>query len=184
MKELGTQTIETERLILRKFRIEDAQAMYDNWACDPRTSRYVPWGVHENVEVTKEILNEWINSYAVPFTFNWVVELKTDSIIIGSITGVKVDKENKICEIGYCYGPNFWEKGYGTEALKGVINYLFNEVGFRLLEAKHLASNPASGRIMEKAGMQKDGILRERIIDKMTKEPTDIVYYSITKVEI
>ena len=58
MKELGTKTLETERLILRKYKIEDAQGMYENWGSYPKCNIYLPWELHENVEQTKEIITE------------------------------------------------------------------------------------------------------------------------------
>jgi len=68
-----------------------------------------------------------------------------------------------------------------SEALTKVIDYLLNEVGFELIEAKHLLDNPASGRVMEKAGMKYETTLRKRFIDKVTKERIDLKVYSITK---
>ena len=87
-------------------------------------------------------------------------------------------------EVGYCYGSSFWGHGYATEALRRVIEYFLNDCGFYLVEAKHLSANPASGRVMEKAGMKKEAILRKRMLNKVTKELDDIVYYSITKDEL
>lgn len=88
------------------------------------------------------------------------------------------------CELGYVFWSKFWGKGYATETLKIVIEYLIKECNFHLVEAKHHASNPASGRVMEKAGMKKDGILRERRKNKLIDGYDDLVIYSITKKEV
>lgn len=88
------------------------------------------------------------------------------------------------CEIGYNYGSKYWGNGYATEALKEVCRYLLDKVGYRLVEAQHISANPASGRVMEKAGMKKDGVLRQRQIDKITGIVCDLVSYSITKDEL
>ena len=85
---------------------------------------------------------------------------------------------------GYVFGSKFWGKGYATETLKIVIEYLIKECNFHLVEAKHHASNPASGRVMEKAGMKKDGILRERRKNKLIDGYDDLVIYSITKSDL
>ena len=76
----------------------------------------------------------------------------------------------------------FWNKCYATESLKRVIEYLFEEIGFEVIYANHMSNNPGSGRVMEKSGMKKEGILRGRMIDK-DRIRNDLVYYSITKEE-
>ena len=182
MNLLGTKTLETERLILRKYRIEDALDMYNNWGTDPNCNIYLPWDNHKNIEETKEIITEWINSYKED-KFQWIIELKEEGIAIGGINVVKISKSNNICEVGYCIGSKFWGKGYTTEALKKVLEYLFLECNFSLIEAEHHKSNIASGKVMLKSGMIKDGELRNRAINRKTNELENIVVYSITKDE-
>ena len=70
----GTQTIHTERLILRKFTVDDAQAMFENWANDERVTRYLTWCPHESPEATKQLLELWCAAYEKPNTYNWVME--------------------------------------------------------------------------------------------------------------
>lgn len=175
--------LETERLILRKFEIEDADQMYNNWASDPESNKYLEWELHKNIEETKSIIEKWINEYESG-SYNWIVELKETNELIGSISVVKNHKENLNCEVGYCYGSKYWGKGYATEALKVVINYLLNECNYHLVEAYHISGNPASGKVMKKSGMKKDAILRDRKINKYTKELNDEIVYSITKEEL
>lgn len=177
------KNLESDRLILRKFTSDDIEGMYNNWATDSETVKYVTWDVHESIDVTKEVVNAWIKSYDEG-AFNWVVEVKDTHEIIGNIDLVHINERSKTAEIGYCYGSKYWGKGYGTEALKLVINYLFNEEDFHLLEARHMSRNPASGKVMEKAGMKMDGVLRAREFDKNTNTWDDIVVYSIMKDEL
>ena len=61
MNKTGTQRLETQRLILRRFEIEDADDMYNNWASDPEVTRYLTWPVHSSVEVTRSLLTEWFH---------------------------------------------------------------------------------------------------------------------------
>lgn len=182
MRLLGTKTLETERLILRKYKLSDAKDMYENWGSDPNCNVYLPWELHKNIDETKEILKSWIDSYKED-KFKWIIELKKEKVSIGGIDVVKLKKEHNYCEVGYCIGSKFWGKGYTTEALKKVIDFLFNEVGLYLIEAEHHKSNIASGRVMEKAGMKKEAILRKRRLNNRTKEIEDLVIYSITKDE-
>ena len=86
------------------------------------------------------------------------------------------------CEIGYCYGDEFWNKGYATESLKAVIKYLFEEADAELICAEYMSNNPASGKVMEKSGMKYEGILRSRVVDKDNKR-NDLISYSITREE-
>lgn len=179
MKGLGTVRLETERLVLRRITKNDACQAFNNWTNDPETARYVTWKVHGTVENTLKLFEMWENEYNEPHTYRWVVEVKNLSQIIGTIDVVHKSIRESTAEIGYCYGSKYWGNGYGTEALTKVIDYLLNEVGFELLEARHLVTNPASGRVMEKSGMKYETILRKRIIDQYTNERVDLKIYSI-----
>lgn len=182
MNDIGMKTLETERLILRKFNLEDAEGMYNNWATDPLCNRYLEWSLHKNIDETKAIISMWIDEYDKG-AYNWIVELKDTHEVIGSITAVHIHKEDLNVEIGYCYGSKYWGNGYGTEALKRVIDFFLNDCNMHLVEACHISGNPASGRVMEKAGMKKDAILRDRRINKDTNGLNDLIFYSITKEE-
>ena len=180
MNDLGTITLETERLILRKFKLEDAKDMYNNWATDKECNKYLTWPLHKSIEETKEVIQKWIDEYGNG-SYNWVVELKNTNELIGSISVVRMHKKDLNCEIGYCYGSKYWGNGYASEALKKVIDYLLNDCNFHLLEARHISGNPASGRVMEKAGMKKEAVLKDRRINKYTKELNDLIIYSVSK---
>lgn len=178
LKNKKTQTINTERLVLRKFKIDDAQNFYDNVGNDEIIDKYVIWNRHKNVEETKELINKWMEDYKNDYIYRWVVEIKDTKEIIGSISCFKVDINNLTCEVGYAYGSKFWNQGYATESLIAVLKYL-KEEGFKTVYADHLKLNPASGKVMEKSGMEYEGTLRKRIIDKTTGKYDDLVYYSI-----
>lgn len=180
MNDLGTITLESDRLILRRFRLDDAEDMYKNWATDPLCNRYLEWNLHKNVEETRDLISMWIKEYD-DNSYNWIVELKNTHEVIGSITGVHIHKSDLNVEIGYCYGSKYWGNGYATEALKRVISFFLNDCHMHLVEAMHISGNPGSGRVMEKAGMQKEAVLKDRRINKYTKELNDLVIYSIIK---
>ena len=184
MEHLGTRKLTTDRLLLRRFVLEDAHQMFTNWGCDKLTSRYLSWQVHSNEEETKGVIDLWINDYHQIDTYNWAVVLKESKQLIGSIMVVRKQDKFQTCEIGYNYGSKYWGNGYATEALHEVCRYLLEDVGYRLVEAKYVSGNPASGRVMEKAGMKKDGVLRQRQIDKMTGDVYDLISYSIVQEEL
>jgi len=112
-----------------------------------------------------------------------VVELKDTHEIIGSIGEVEKNLKDNTIALGYCYGSKYWNHGYGTEVLRKVIEYLLNDEKFYLVLANHISINPASGRIMQKAGMKYDATLRERHVNSDGTR-SDILCYSIKKEEL
>lgn len=183
MENIGTKVLETDRLILRRFNENDYKGMYDNWASDENVTKYVSFNPHKDYNETKKIVNEWIDEYKNG-SYNWVIELKETHEIIGNISVIEMSKKHNNCELGYVIGSKFWRNGYASEGLRKVISFLLNDCKIHLIEAKHHASNPASGRVMEKAGMKKDGILRERRINKIKEGYDDLIVYSIIKSDL
>ena len=145
----GTAYLETERLILREFKIEDAADMYHHWANDEKVTRYLTWLPHQSIEDTKQLLAFWIKLYEKGDSYNWGIVVKEKSILIGSISVTKIDQKTNTVEIGYCIGQAYWGQGYVAEALKEVISYLFKE-GYDLVRARHDKNNPHSGRVMQR----------------------------------
>ena len=161
MNKPGTQLIETNRLILRRFRVEDAGDMYSNWASDPEVTRFLTWPVHPSIDVTRGLLTEWVLKYEDGGYFNWVMEYKETGKAIGNISVVKLNENTEAADIGYCMSRAYWGRGLMPEALEAVMNYLFDVVGLNRVAACHDVNNPKSGRVMEKAGMIQEGILRK-----------------------
>lgn len=161
MEHKGTKTLETDRLILRRFVISDAESMYQNWASDEEVTRFLTWPPHASIEVTKSLLTDWINRYEDDNYYNWVIELKETGDVIGNISVVQLNEKIDGAIIGYCMSRAYWGKGIMPEALKAVIKYLFCEVGLNRIAACHDVNNPKSGRVMDKAGMKLEGIMRQ-----------------------
>lgn len=162
MDHTGTVPIETERLILRRFNIKDAVIMYKNWASDPMVTKYLNWLPHESVFVTETVISSWVKNYDKENFYNWAVTLKKDANVIGSIGIVDHSEHNQYCEAGYCIGRGFWNFGYASEAMKAVAEYMLYDVKYNRVEAKYVVENSASGKVMEKTGMQYEGYMRER----------------------
>ena len=179
MKHVGTRTIETERLILRRFSVSDAPQMFKNWACDQNVTRYLTWPPHESQEFTARLLSDWVKQYAEPDNYQWCIELKASSQAIGSISVVKLYENIDAVEIGYCIGAAYWGRGIMTEALGAVIQFFFQKVGAHRIQAKHDAENPASGRVMQKCGMKFEGKCLHA--DKNQRGICDICIYGLVK---
>ena len=181
MENKGTKELISDRLILRRFTIFDAEEMYRNWASEEDVTRFLTWPTHKSVEETKDILNDWIKEYDKLDFYNWGIEIKSTGELIGNISVVNIKEAAKIAELGYCMGTKWWGQGIMPEAGKTVLNYLFTEVGFNRIAAVHAKNNSKSGRVMQKMGMTYEGTLRsagfcnQGIIDE--------VWYSILKEE-
>ena len=160
MNKTGTQRIETHRLILRQFRIEDAEDMFSNWASDPEVTKFLTWPTHSSVDVTRMVLNDWISRYDDGGFFNWAIEWKETGRVIGNIAVVKLNEQTDAADMGYCMSRAFWGRGIMPEALRAVMDYLFDTVGVSRIAACHDVNNPKSGKVMEKAGMNLEGIFR------------------------
>ena len=172
----GTQTIETPRLILRKTRMEDSEAMFRNWANSAEVTKYLTWQPHENIEITKTLLASWTDSYQKDDYYQWMIVLKETGEHIGSIMASTVGRAQS-AHIGYCIGKRWWHQGIMSEALKAVMDFLFDEVGFHRVEAMHDRNNPHSGAVMKKCGMQYEGTLR--MADKNNQGICDACYYGL-----
>ena len=155
MNHLGSLVMKTEHLYLRPFVLEDAPGMYENWASDPENLKYVTWDAHTSPERTRESIKRWVEQYQKPDTYKWAICFKTSpDQVIGDISVVSQDQESQSCELGYILGKKFWGKGFMTEAVIAVLDFLLNEVGIKEIKATYVSLNPASGKVMEKAGMQ------------------------------
>ena len=173
----GTVPLTTQRLRLRRFRPEDAQAMYTNWASDPEVTRYLTWAPHVSPDATRELLEDWTAKYEDPTYYNWVIEL--DGAQIGNVSVVRFDERSLHAELGYCMGKRWWNKGIMTEAVREVTRFLFGEVGFHKLKIRHLVKNPGSGRVAQKCGFTREGILLEEYLSD--GEFMDIAVYGKLK---
>lgn len=182
MRHQGTKRLETERLILRPFTAEDGDAMFRNWASDPEVTRYLTWPTHESVESSRKITAFWEEEAKKPEVYQWAIELKELGEPIGSLSVVRVRETPFSADLGYCIGRAWWGRGLMTEAVRAVILYLIRDVGFDRVAACHDARNPASGRVMKKAGMKKDGVLRGAGCNN--QGPVDEVWYSILSEEL
>ncbi len=122
MKNLGDKIIETNRLLLRPFKVSDAECMFKNWASDERVTKYLTWKPYKNIqEVIKRCAKLEENSKNND-DYHWIIVLKEINEPIGDISIINYDKNRKIAEIGYCLGYDYWNKGFMSEALMSIIN--------------------------------------------------------------
>ena len=173
MEHLKTKTmnIQTERILLRPWREDDAEALY-KYASDPEVGPRAGWPPHKNVEESREIIRTVFNSDHI-----WAIELKESLPSSGDFPSVNggntgepigcmgyfVHGESNInigendAEVGYWIARPYWNQGLCTEALRMMIDYCFNVKGFQTLWSDYFPDNPASGRVMEKCGFRDTG---------------------------
>ena len=153
MQSVGTKTLDTPRLLLRRFTLNDIEPFFRNMASDATALRFLNWSPHKNTYVTKNCIERYISDYESPDSYVWCIELKESAEAIGAILVSRLDKTHESARIGYYIGSNFFGNGYMTEALREVIRFLFDAVGLLYVECEYDLNNPASGRVMEKCGM-------------------------------
>ena len=129
MEHKGTKTIETNRLLLRKFCAEDINAAYMNWTSDERVTEFLRWPTHTSMEITEKVIKDWIKESEKADFYQWAIVLKDINEPIGTISVVDKNDDLNILHIGYCIGSKWWHKGITSEAFSAIIPYLFNEVG-------------------------------------------------------
>jgi len=173
----GTQIIETERLVLRPFKADDAQQMFDNWSSDDEVTKYMNWATQQSIDETITTLEKWSVRYEQDSFYNWAIEIKEDRKHIGFISVVYCDETIEKVELGFGIGKRWWHKGFMSETVNAVIDYLFNEVKVQRIQAGHDTNNPNSGKVMQKCGMKYEGTMRKA--DITNNGICDISYYAI-----
>jgi len=183
MNHRGTQKLETERLILRRFCKNDAEDCFNNYAADEELYRFIS----DTAKTRDYIDNEWLASadeaYAEDDAYYWAIVEKHENKVIGEIFVDDYGTSNCWCELDWKIGRAYWNKGYATEAAKEVIAYLFNTVGFHRIQAKCTAENIGSERVMQKLGMSREGVLRAFFHGKDGCYH-DVVMYSLLQHEV
>ena len=180
MNHLGTKTIETERLILRKFELKDAEQMFKNYCSRKKVTQFLTWEPHKTVEDTKNYLkNIILPAYNEISTYRWAIVLKENNQVVGCIDVVNSSENKKRAELGWVLSDDYWGQGIMPEAAKEVVKYLF-DIGYIRIEAIHDVRNPKSGRVMKKINMEHEGVLRKYNPD-WTGELQDCDMWAITK---
>lgn len=180
MKHSGTQTIETDRLILRRFELSDAGNMFKNYCGKEKITEYLSWSRHKSVSDTVSYLKDFVlPEYDKNNTYRWAVVWKDNNEVIGCIDVCDSNERKRCAELGWVIGDAYWGKGIMPEAAKSVVKYLFS-VGYERIQATHHIDNRKSGRVMEKIGMQYEGILKKFSMFK-DNNLIDCCMWAITK---
>lgn len=175
-----TPELETERLVLRKITMEDAEDIYD-YASDEEVPRYMTWNTHKNIDNTKAFINFILKRYEMDDAGEWGIILKRTGRLIGCIGFANKDEINRRAEVGYVLSRKYWGQGIMPEALRRILQFGFEEMGLNRIECCHFLPNERSGRVMQKAGMSFEGIAREKFYKK--EKYWDLKQYAIIKAD-
>ena len=149
--------IETERLLLRQLQMEDIYEYYERLFGDADVSRYMLFQPHQDISESLESLQRKLARYEEGNYYCWGITEKGDDSLIGLVELLRFDEALESCSFVYMLGCDYWNRGYGTEVLKAVFRFAFEELKVERITADHMAKNAASGAAMRKAGMTHTG---------------------------
>lgn len=176
-------SFETARLLARRPRAEDAPAVFAAYANDPVATRYLAWAPYTNIESLAEFLRgrseAWERGEKGDGHYAWLLCRRGTEAPIGSI-GMFVEAPKAM--FGYVLGRAHWGRGYAAEALKFLVDWTLAEPRLRRAWAYCAAENPSSARVMEKAGLEREGVLRRwQVFPNLGPEPRDCAFYAKVK---
>lgn len=154
MRHVGTQRIDTPRLLLRRHESGDAAAIFANWASDPIAARFWSWAPHESIETTRAILAQWLRAYDSLSYYHWAIVLKESMQPIGYIYLDSFDDAADSAAVHFLISRAFWHHGIATETCRAVIDFAFQTVGMKAIHSHHHADNPAAGCVLRKCGFR------------------------------
>lgn len=171
-------TLETERVLLRKFTVDDANDMFD-YSSVPEVSKFVPWETHTTIEDSKGFISYIIKQYEEGKLAPWAIELKENKKVIGTIDFVAWFPQHYRAEIGFILSNEHWGRGLIPEAANEVIKFGFNKMELNKIKAPCMVENVQSQRVLQKLGMTLEGILKDEYFIK--GKFRDMAVYSLLK---
>ncbi|MDO4417490.1 MAG: GNAT family N-acetyltransferase [Eubacteriales bacterium] len=180
----GTKVIHTGRLLLRKYRMEDVQALYHYFGLDEEMHKYSGWNPFATPEMTAVAVRTFLNGYRKLDSYNWVIEL--DGELVGMIGAYDYNSIKGTIEVGFSIRHDQWGKGIATEALTAVLSFLIEEQ-IPCVTAWCAAQNEGSRRVLEKSGMKQERIeydalkIGDKVYDKLVfvrQLPVDLTFHN------
>lgn len=158
---------------------EDAEPIFNSYATDRLVTRYLTWPPHETIKDTHKFIKRCTNVWLAGTAYPWVLCLKDSGEIIGMI---ELHLESHRADIGYVLAQDYWEQGYATEAGKLIVEWAIAQPAIYRVWAVCDVDNHPSARVLEKIGMQREGILHRWLFHpNVDKKPRDCYVYSMVK---
>lgn len=172
------QELETARLRLRRLTMEDVPLYYERLGSSPKVTENMLWNPHQSISESVASIEKALRRYAEGKCYRWGIALREDNALIGVIELLRFDEEAGTCSFAYMLGEDFWNRGYGTEAVTAAFGFAICQMGVKAIIADHFAENPASGAVMRKVGMQYTQVIPGKYEKNGVKH--DAVEYMIT----
>jgi ribosomal-protein-alanine N-acetyltransferase len=171
-------TFETARLRLRPARPEDAPVIFETWAQDAEVSRYVTWPPHRSIDDTREFLRYCAAGWEKNGPFVWVIVPRETSGPVGTI---ELRPQGHRVELGYVLARPYWGRGFMSEVVRVLVDWALSQPDVHRVWAVCDVENHASARVLEKAGMEREGTLRRWATVNVSPLSRDALCYARVK---
>lgn len=170
----GTSELKTKRLLLRRYRLDDASDLYEKFGRDPEMYRYSGWNPYASYDMAKETVRRFIESYNNADFYGWAIEFQGE--LTGTLGAYDYDAEKNQIEVGLSISKKSWGRGFAAEALAAVLVYLTEHEGIREVTAWCASDNKGSIKAMEKAGMRQTRVIKNGL--EIEGKRYDQLFYS------
>ena len=171
-------SLQTRRLLLRRNIADDAKTMFDTYAQDPEVTRFMTWAPHRSLDDTRAYLDYCDRAWRERRAFPWgIVERETGTLV----GGIEARLDGHRVEFGYVIARRVWGRGYATEAARAVVEVALAAPVIQRVWAYVDCANAASIRVLEKAGLVREGCLRKWYVPSGFGVPRDVWAYAITQ---
>lgn len=169
------ETLDTDRLRLRRPQMSDAGAVFD-YARDPEVTRYMDFLRHTAIGTARDFMQRCTASWESGEEYSWLLTVKPDDLAIGTIA---CRVRGRDVDFGYVLHRNYWGQGFATEAARAVVEWIWSLESIDRIWATCDVENLASARVLEKAGLSKEAVLpRSMVRPNLGAEPRDTLLYS------
>jgi len=173
------ETWETDRLLVRPAACADAQELFDGYACDPEVAKYMIWRPHRDIGETLAFLRRCEAAWTDGSAFPWTLRLKDGGAFVGML---ETRIRETSADVGYAVSRRFWRQGLMSEALGTFVAWALRQPEIHRVWATCDMENVASAGVLERVGMQKEGVLRRWLVHpNVSGTPRDSFCYSIVK---
>ncbi len=170
----------TARLAIRPIEVGDAPVIFDRWTSHPAAMKYLPWRTQATVDETHDFLADFVRAHAAGERYRYLAIDNAKAEPIGCAS-VRID-ENCRVELGFVIFPDSQGQGYALEMIRAIIDWSFRQPGVFRVQAVCDAENIASARVMEKAGMHEEALLKKYAVPaNLPGEPRDHLLYAIVR---
>ena len=174
------ENLYTTRLCLRKLTMADVDSYYARIGSSAEVTKYMLFSPHTHISDSVASMEKALRRYREGKCYRFCIALRDTDELIGVIEPLRFEEDTGSCSFAYMLGREFWGQGYGMEALRAVLDFLFRDMEVQQVEANHMAENTASGAVMRKAGMvctgrepakyEKNGILHDAVSYVITRQ--------------